>query len=122
LPATSADLPIVTASFGLAHDYVPGDLVSLGNYLPASVTLPDLLLRREAAEALRNMVGDMKDDGLAPTILSSYRSYFKQAVARHRWEVDDPTNASQVSALPGHSEHQLGTVVDFSSSGLLALT
>ena len=120
---TDEDLSaIVTASFGLATDYVPGDLVRLGNYLPGSVTLPDMLLRRETAEALGKMVRAKKAEGLAPTILSTYRSCFEQAVACHRWEVNDPANASQVSALPGHSEHQLGTVVDFSSPGLLALT
>jgi D-alanyl-D-alanine carboxypeptidase len=86
------------------------------------VTLPDMLLRQEAAEALGKLVKAMKAEGLAPTVLSSYRSYLEQAVARNRWEVDDPANASQVSALPGHSEHQLGTAVDFSTPGLPALT
>lgn len=75
-PADVDLLPIVTASFGLAHDYVPSDLVRLGNYLPANVTFPDMTLRREAAEALRNIIRDMRDDELAPTVLSSYRSYF----------------------------------------------
>ncbi len=121
-PAYDDLLAIVTASFGLAPDYVPGDLVRLGNYLPGSVTLPDMLLRWKAAEALGKMVGAMKDDGLAPTVLSSYRSYFEQAVAYNRWQVEDPAHASQVSALPGHSEHQLGTVVDFGSPELIGLT
>jgi len=48
-------------------------------------------------------------------VLSSYRSYFDQAVAHNRWLVEDPANANEISALPGHSEHQLGTVVDFGS-------
>ena len=121
-PADEDLLVIVTAAFGLAPDYVPGDLVRLGNYLPGSVTLPDMLLRQEAAEALGKMVAAMKAEGLMPTVLSSYRSYYEQAVTRNRWEVDDPGNAYVVSALPGHSEHQLGTVVDFSSPELPALS
>jgi D-alanyl-D-alanine carboxypeptidase len=36
--------------------------------------------------------------------------------------VDDPANANEISALPGHSEHQLGTVVDFGSPEMPALT
>ena len=112
----------VTANYGLDSNYVPGDLVRLGDYLPGRVTLPEMLLRQEAAKALGRMVKAMLADGLAPTVLSSYRSYFEQAVAHQRWVVDDPTNADQISALPGHSEHQLGTAVDFGSPEMPALT
>jgi zinc D-Ala-D-Ala carboxypeptidase len=112
----------VNANYGLDPNYVPGDLVKLGDYLPGRVTLPDMLLRQEAARALGTMVKAMLADGLAPTILSSYRSYFEQTVAHQRWVVDDPANADQISALPGHSEHQLGTVVDFGSPEMVSLT
>ncbi len=81
-----------------------------------------MLLRQEAAKALGMMVKVMLADGLAPTVLSSYRSYFEQAVAHQRWVVEDPANADLISALPGHSEHQLGTVVDFGSPEMPALT
>lgn len=112
----------VNANYGLDPNYVPGDLVRLGDYLPGRVSLPDMLLRQEAAKALGKMVKVMLADGLAPTILSSYRSYFEQAVAHQRWVVEDPANADLISALPGHSEHQLGTVVDFGSPEMPALT
>lgn len=113
---------IVTAAFGLASDYVPPGLVKLENYLPGKVTLPDMLLRREAAEALGKLVKDILARGFAPTVLSAYRSFFDQAVARNRWDVEDPANAFQVSAVPGHSEHQLGTAEDFGSPGFADLT
>jgi D-alanyl-D-alanine carboxypeptidase len=112
----------VDANYGLDPAYVPGDLVRLGNYLPGRMTLPDMLLRQPAAQALGKMVKAMLADGLAPTVLSSYRSYFDQAVAHNRWVVDDPANANEVSALPGHSEHQLGTAVDFGSPEMPSLT
>ena len=121
-PAADDLFAEVNASYGLDPNYVPGDLVRLGDYLPGTVTLPDMLLRQPAAQALGQMVKAMLADGLAPTILSSYRSYFEQAVAHQRWVVDDPANADQISALPGHSEHQLGTVVDFGSPEMPALT
>jgi len=121
-PADSNLFSEVDANYGLDPTYVPGDLVRLGNYLPGRVTLPDMLLRQPAAQALGKMVKDMLADGLAPTVLSSYRSYFDQAVAHNRWVVSDPANANDVSALPGHSEHQLGTAVDFGSPELPALT
>jgi len=121
-PAADDLLSEVNASYGLDPNYVPGDLVRLGNYLPGRVTLPDMLLRLEAAQALGEMVKTMLADGLSPTVLSSYRSYFEQAVAHQRWVVDDPANADLISALPGHSEHQLGTAVDFGSPEMPALT
>jgi zinc D-Ala-D-Ala carboxypeptidase len=112
----------VNANYGLDPNYAPGDLVRLGDYLPGRVSLPDMLLRQEAAKALGKMVKVMLANGLAPTILSSYRSYFEQAVAHQRWVVEDPANADLISALPGHSEHQLGTAVDFGSPEMPALT
>jgi D-alanyl-D-alanine carboxypeptidase len=121
-PAAQDLFSEVSDNYGLDPNYVPPDLVKLGNYLPGRVTLPDMLLRQPAAQALGKMVKAMLADGLAPTILSSYRSYFDQAVAHNRWVVQDPTNANDVSALPGHSEHQLGTVVDFGSPELPTLT
>ncbi len=121
-PAPDDLLSEVDASYGLDPNYVPPDLVKLGFYLPGRVTLPDMLLRQPAAQALGKMVKAMLAEGLAPTVLSSYRSYFEQAVAHQRWVVEDPSNANEVSALPGHSEHQLGTAVDFGSPAMPALT
>ena len=112
----------VTASFGISPDYVPPDLVRLGGYVSGYVALPDLMLRQEAARALGSMVKAMKAAGLAPTVLSAYRSYTDQYLSYQRWLAADPENASQVSQQPGHSEHQLGTVVDFGSPELAALT
>jgi zinc D-Ala-D-Ala carboxypeptidase len=121
-PAVDDLLAEVTASYGLDPNYIPPDLVRLGDYLPGRVTLPENLLRQDAAKALGKMVNAMLAEGLAPTVLSSYRSYFEQAVAHQRWVVEDPANADQISALPGHSEHQLGTVVDFGSPEMPVLT
>jgi D-alanyl-D-alanine carboxypeptidase len=112
----------VTANYGIDPNYVPGDLVKLGDYVPGRVTVPDMLLRQPAASELGKMIKVMLAEGLAPTILSSYRNYFDQAVAHQRWVVEDPAHADQISALPGHSEHQLGTAVDFGSPEMPTLT
>jgi zinc D-Ala-D-Ala carboxypeptidase len=121
-PAADDLLPVVTAAFGLSRYYVPPDLIGLGNYLPGRVTLPDQQLRRDAAEAVTGLIKAMQADGLAPTILSAYRSYNEQAIVHEDWKIRDPANADLVSAQPGHSEHQLGTVVDFGSPELPDLT
>jgi D-alanyl-D-alanine carboxypeptidase len=112
----------VTASFGIASGYVPPDLVWLGGYVSGYVTLPDLMLRQEAAQALGRMVKAMKAEGLSPTVLSAYRSYADQAVAYNHWQTVDPAHAAEISQPPGHSEHQLGTTVDFGSPEMPALT
>jgi zinc D-Ala-D-Ala carboxypeptidase len=121
-PAADDLFAEVSANYGLDPNYVPADLVKLGNYLPGLVSLPDNLLRLPAAQALGKMVKGMLADGLQPRILSTYRNYFEQAVAHQLWVVDDPAHADEISALPGHSEHQLGTVVDFSSPEIATLT
>jgi D-alanyl-D-alanine carboxypeptidase len=113
---------LVNSSFGLDPDYVPPDLISLGDYVPGNVTPPDLLLRRAAAEALGRLVRAMQADGPAPTVLSAYRGYYDQIVVYQKWQEQDPAYVSQISAVPGHSEHQLGTAVDFGSPELPALT
>jgi D-alanyl-D-alanine carboxypeptidase len=112
----------VSDSYGLSPAYVPPDLVRLGGYVSGTVALPDLMLRQEAAAALGRMAAAMKAEGLAPTVLSAYRSYVDQSIAYQRWLNEDPAEAEQISAPPGHSEHQLGTAVDFGSPGLAALT
>jgi D-alanyl-D-alanine carboxypeptidase len=67
------------------------------------------------------MVNDMLEAGLHPTIISGYRSYSSQSIAWNKWLDKQPERASIISAPPGHSEHQLGTTVDFGSPELPAL-
>lgn len=110
-------LTIITRQYPVSSDYVPADLVPLSNYFPYYVTVGyDTYIRQEVVEPLQNMINDMyKIDGLAPTILSGYRSYYSQVLARQKWEREYPDRADQLSAPPGTSEHQLGTTVDFGS-------
>jgi D-alanyl-D-alanine carboxypeptidase len=67
------------------------------------------------------MINDMQADGLAPVIISGYRSYHAQSVAWAKWQQEHPDRAAIISAPPGHSEHQLGTTVDFGSPELATL-
>lgn len=99
----------------LPADYEPGDLVSLTEY-PFALSRRDLRLRRPAADAAREMDAAAKADGVTLIFSSAYRSYSYQAqvYARHVREMGQAA-ADRVSARPGHSQHQLGTVVDFGS-------
>lgn len=99
----------------LPADYEPGDLVSLTEY-PFALSRRDLRLRKPAAEAAREMDAAAKANGVTLVFSSAYRSYSyqEQVYARHVREMGQSA-ADRVSARPGHSQHQLGTVVDFGS-------
>ena len=71
--------------------------------------LPDLLAMLEAAAAEGNRL----------VVVSSYRSYETQRnTFQYHVDTYGLQEASRVSARPGHSEHQLGTTVDFSSAAV----
>ena len=115
-------LTLVTSDYAISADYVPGDLVNLSDYLPLSVTLGyETQLREEAALSLTQLVQDMEEAGLRPQILSGYRSYIAQQIAWQKWQERQPERASIISVPPGHSEHQLGTTVDFGSPELAVI-
>ncbi len=112
-------LTVVTLTYGLSRDYEPAGLVGLSGYLPHDVTLGyPTELRRVAVTPLVAMITDMQAAGLQPMILSGYRSYSAQAIARQKWLEKEPDRANILSAPAGFSEHQLGTVVDFGSPEL----
>lgn len=116
-------LAIVTQTYNLSPDYEPDDLLSLNDYFDNRVTLGfPSQLRQAAVQPLLDMMDAMHDVGLQPLIVSAYRSHYAQSVAYAKWAQQYPDRVDAISARPGHSEHQLGTTVDFSSPELPAMT
>lgn len=117
-PAESCDdlRVLVDHKHPLPYGYVPQDLVSLSAF-GVPVVDGDQLLRREAAGQLQLLMAAAAADGEDLVIASSYRSYTDQQASHDKWAnfYGDP-NAGGMSALPGHSQHQLGTAVDFTNS------
>lgn len=112
-------LILVTRQYGLGRDYEPADLAPLSDYFPPEVTLNYPTEVREVIIApLQEMIADMQAAGLAPFIISGYRSYSAQAIAWSKWLEREGERGFNLSAPPGHSEHQLGTTVDFGSPEL----
>lgn len=110
---------LVTRDFGLSRDYEPTDLVPLSDYFGAEVTLGyPTQVRAVIIEPLKRIIAAMKADGLRPQIVSGYRSYSEQSLAFQKWLSQFPDWGSNLSAPPGHSEHQLGTTVDVGSPEL----
>ncbi len=109
----------VDRDHGLDSDYVPEDLVSLAEAHPEiPLRTGDERLTARAAEALSNMVQSAEQDGVELVVSSAYRDYETQRQLHAYW-IDrlGRTVAEAVSAPAGHSQHQLGTTVDFAPVG-----
>lgn len=100
---------------GLASGYEPGDLVVLDN-TGLSLSRPGHRLRKPALDALKAMDKAARADGITIVVSSAYRSYAyqKDLFARNVAEMGEK-EAARVSAVPGASQHQLGTAADFGS-------
>lgn len=67
---------------------------------------------------LEDMIDDAKDDGIDLFVRSAYRSFGTQATLKTGYTVTYGSGANTFSADQGYSEHQLGTTVDFTTTGL----
>ena len=113
--ATCDDLGVlVDRSHAIPSDYEPTDLVPLQEY--GVPTLGSEVLRREAAEHLGRLVEGAAEDEEELMVASAYRSYEEQQHSHERLLSVFGADADRMSATPGHSQHQLGTAVDFTNA------
>jgi len=113
-PTCGYRLVLVDRSHALPQDYAPKDLVPLPASGVPTVGGRDLMLRREAAEHLKDLVAAADDEELV--VASAFRSYLDQSYTHERLKSIYGSEADAMSASPGHSQHQLGTAVDFTNS------
>lgn len=106
---------LVDREHGLPADYAPDDLVSLRG-LGIPILGREALLRQEAAENLDRLVASAAAAGEELTVASAYRSYEDQRASYARLVSVFGRGAVKTSAPPGHSQHQLGTAVDFTNA------
>lgn len=107
----------------LRADYVPAGLTGLN-------VLGGGLLTANAAQAAASLFQGAANAGIQMQVVSSYRSYATQQVTFENWVQTEmaqgydrataEVRANVYSARPGHSEHQLGTVMDLSCYGCAA--
>jgi zinc D-Ala-D-Ala carboxypeptidase len=95
--------------------YAPSDLAQLqGTAL--QVSRPGHSLREPALRALIAMSSAAGKDGVTLVVSSCYRSYSYQVGLWDRSVAADGEAETSLSlAPPGHSQHQLGTAIDFGS-------
>lgn len=107
-------ISVLDTIFMLPADYHPGDLVDTsaaglnGGYPVRSLVISDLRALVEAARA----------NGTPIEVVSGFRSHSQQQATFDYWvSVGGYEQALRTSARAGHSEHQLGTTLDFTSAG-----
>jgi D-alanyl-D-alanine carboxypeptidase len=99
----------------LAADYVPPDLVTLDG-TGLALSKKGLRLREAAFVQLRAMSRAAEKAGITLLVSSTYRDYPYQKKTYEGYVSQlGRAEADRVSARPGHSQHQLGTAVDFGS-------
>lgn len=115
------------AEWTLGADYAPSDLVNVHSQQPMTAALCSqhgrMCLRTEAATAYRQLTAAMEQAHFPPFLDSAYRSFSTQCFVFGKWaylERNGFCHATHGSALPGHSQHQLGTVVDLFSAAWVA--
>ncbi len=97
---------------GIAPEYKPVDLIEIPFGYERDRKYK---LRREAAEACESLIRSARREGISLSVVSAYRSYETQhriylnKLERSGWK-------QKTVAKPGHSEHQLGTTVDFAGA------
>ena len=101
---------------GLDRDFTPEnlapvELAKVNTYFYRSITLEAMV-----HEPLQRLLADAEEAGVRLVMLSGYRSYIQQYFAYQNWTELYPDRAAFISALPGHSEHQLGVAVDFGTT------
>lgn len=113
---TNLDLlaPVVGRDVELDRNFVPPDLETPQLAFRNAYVVP-VTLRRLALQPLYEMLNASNDAGMQIMVVSGYRSYTEQKVAYDKWTQLYPDRANGISALPGHSEHQLGLAIDFST-------
>ena len=115
LSAPAGTRVLVDKARGLDPSHAPDDLVDLaGRGLGLSKS--GLSLRAVALDDLLAMSAAARTDGVTLVVSSSFRSYEQQESLWRRALATQPRAQVERELAPaGHSQHQLGTVVDFGS-------
>lgn len=105
---------LVNKQNALPSQYSPKDLVDLKQL---GLTTKTLYLRKIVIKDLQQMINDAKKVGINLEIVSGFRSYeYQKTLYQQSVQSRGEAYTSKVIAKPGHSEHQLGTTIDFGCS------
>jgi LAS superfamily LD-carboxypeptidase LdcB len=113
-------LVVVNKTRNLPADYAPGDMVIPKVAFPFKGDLPQMYMRKEAADAMADLFNEAIKDGVKLYAVSGYRSYSTQQRIYNNEvkQAGSAEAANQAVALPGQSEHQTGLTMDVSSASV----
>ncbi|MFA5934530.1 MAG: M15 family metallopeptidase [Candidatus Paceibacterota bacterium] len=104
--------------FFLNEHYSPARLTEIPSEYKYS-NLKALQIGTETWPHLEKMIDDAKDDKVEIFVSSAFRSFDEQTALKTNYSVTYGIGtANQFSADQGYSEHQLGTTVDLTTTGL----
>ena len=113
-----ADLmQLVDKDHPLDATYVPHDLVALDAYRPIlTLTRENMLLSEQVVPDLLAMNAELARMGMVVRISSTYRSYqYQDAIYARSVQAYGQEYTDESVARAGHSQHQLGSTIDFGS-------
>ena len=93
---------------GIEPDFAPPDLVEFD----PEDTPGEIVVRDVVVDDLADLLDSAIDNGTPLTLISGYRDFSRQNSLFDQLYEERGEAASETIALPGHSEHQLGTAVD----------
>jgi zinc D-Ala-D-Ala carboxypeptidase len=107
-------ISLLDTIYHLPSEYAPNDL----EVTSAAGLSNGYQVRRHVIADLRAMADAARAAGAPIQVASAYRSYERQVATFQHWvNLVGYEDALKASARAGHSEHQLGTTLDFTSLG-----
>ncbi|WKC58133.1 M15 family metallopeptidase [Borrelia sp. P9F1] len=105
----------VNKKISIPREYKPTDLVYLKAFKELKgIGKEDLQLRKILIEDLIDFVNKARENGLTIKIVSAYRTEeYQRFLFKHNVKTYGLKVAERQSAMPNHSQHQLGTAIDF---------
>ncbi len=105
----------------LSENYIPAKLVQIDVKYLWEKAKPQQI-QTDTAPFLTNMLIMASSSGINLEIVSAYRSFYDQLLAKTSYKILYGSGANQFSADQGYSEHQLGTAVDLTTPKLNGLS
>lgn len=101
----------------LNEHYVPPKVLPIQKEYLYTETDPEKL-HAQVMPFFEEMVKDALDDDIKLYAKSAFRSFGEQKVLKNAYTVNYGTGANAFSADQGYSEHQLGTTIDLTTTGI----
>lgn len=105
----------------LSENYIPAKLVQIDAQYLWEKAKPQQI-QEDTAPFFTNMLIEASSSLANLEIVSAYRSFYDQLLAKTSYKILYGSGANQFSADQGYSEHQLGTAIDFTTPKLDGLS